>query len=100
MTPTPAQPARQPHPPFRLRHKKMASFVLRTATNPSLPLVATILLALLSTPAHAQGCAQCLDSTRSTPPAVQAAFRHAILLLGSTAATLFLAATLLIRRHR
>jgi hypothetical protein len=29
-----------------------------------------------------QGCAQCLDNTRATPPAVQAAYRHAIYLLG------------------
>ena len=47
-----------------------------------------------------QGCAQCLDTTRATPPAVQAAYRHAIYLLGGTAATLFIAATLLIRRER
>jgi hypothetical protein len=47
-----------------------------------------------------QGCAQCADTTRSTPPAVQAAYRHAIYLLGGTAAALFLAAGLVIRRHR
>jgi len=54
----------------------------------------------LAPTAHAQGCAQCLDSTQATPPAVQAAYRHAILLLGSAAATLFIAATLLLRRQR
>jgi hypothetical protein len=54
----------------------------------------------LAPTAHAQGCAQCLDSTRATPPSVQAAYRHAILLLGSAAATLFIAATLLLRRQR
>lgn len=47
-----------------------------------------------------QGCAQCLDSTRATPPSVQAAYRHAILLLGSVGATLFITGTLLLRRHR
>ena len=47
-----------------------------------------------------QGCTQCLDSTRATPPAVQAAYRHAILLLASVAATLFITATLLLRRQR
>jgi hypothetical protein len=47
-----------------------------------------------------QGCAQCLDSTRATPPAVQAAYRHAIFLLGGFAATLFAAGTLLLRRER
>jgi hypothetical protein len=47
-----------------------------------------------------QGCAQCLDSTRATPPAVQAAYRHAIYLLAISAVTLFTAGTLLLRRHR
>ena len=47
-----------------------------------------------------QGCTQCLDSTRATPPAVQAAYRHAIILLASAASTLFIAATLILRRHR
>ena len=47
-----------------------------------------------------QGCAQCLDTTRATPPAVQAAYRHAILLLAGSAATLFTAGTLLLRRKR
>jgi hypothetical protein len=46
-----------------------------------------------------QGCAQCLDTTRATPPAVQAAYRHAIILLASAAATLFVAGTLLLRRR-
>jgi hypothetical protein len=47
-----------------------------------------------------QGCAQCLDSTRATPPAVQAAYRHAIILLGGAGASLFIAGTLLLRRAR
>ena len=47
-----------------------------------------------------QGCAQCLDNTQATPPAVQAAYRHAIYLLGGTAATLFITATALLRRNR
>jgi hypothetical protein len=47
-----------------------------------------------------QGCAQCLDTTLATPPAVQAAYRHAIILLASAAATLFIAGTLLLRRLR
>jgi hypothetical protein len=50
--------------------------------------------------AHAQGCTQCLDSTRATPPAVQAAYRHAIFLLAGFAATLFTAGVLLLRRNR
>jgi hypothetical protein len=47
-----------------------------------------------------QGCTQCLDSTQAAPPAVQAAYRHAILLLASAASTLFITGTLLLRRHR
>ena len=47
-----------------------------------------------------QGCAQCLDSTRATPPSVQAAYRHAIVLLGGAGASLFIAGTLLLRRVR
>jgi hypothetical protein len=47
-----------------------------------------------------QGCAQCLDNTQATPPAVQAAYRHAIILLAAAAATLFAAGTLLLRRNR
>ncbi len=50
--------------------------------------------------ASGQGCTQCLDSTRATPPAVQAAYRHAIILLGGAGATLFIAGTLLLRRQR
>jgi hypothetical protein len=47
-----------------------------------------------------QGCTQCLDSTRAAPPAVQAAYRHAILLLAGAASTLFITGTLLLRRQR
>ena len=54
----------------------------------------------LSAPhAIAQGCTQCLDSTRATPPAVQAAYRHAIFLLGGVAAALFVGGLLLLRRE-
>jgi hypothetical protein len=60
-----------------------------------------ICLCFFLTPgAHAQGCAQCLDSTRATPPSVQAAYRHAIFLLGGVGATLFITGTLLLRRNR
>jgi len=47
----------------------------------------------------AQGCTQCLDSARATPPEVQAAYRHAIYLLGSAGALLFVGGTLLLRRE-
>jgi len=63
-------------------------------------LLATTALLLFTRTAHAQGCTQCLDSTRATPPAVQAAYRHAIYLLGGAGATLFITATLFIRRER
>jgi hypothetical protein len=59
---------------------------------------AMAIVLILATPAHAQGCAQCLDSTRATPPAVQAAYRHAILLLVGAASTLFVAGLILLRR--
>jgi hypothetical protein len=61
-------------------------------------LLAGFLLILTAVQAHAQGCTQCLDSTRATPPAVQAAYRHAILLLGGVGAAFFVAGLLLLRR--
>jgi hypothetical protein len=61
-------------------------------------LIAAVLLPLAALSAHAQGCAQCLDTTRATPPAVQAAYRHAILLLIGAASTLFITGLLLLRR--
>jgi hypothetical protein len=58
-----------------------------------------IVVLLVTHPAHAQGCAQCLDSTRATPPAVQAAYRHAIYLLIAAASTIFLIGLYLLRRE-
>ncbi len=58
-----------------------------------------LLLFLAAAQAFAQGCTQCLDSTRATPPAVQAAYRHAILLLGGFAAAIFIAGAILLRRE-
>jgi H+/Cl- antiporter ClcA len=60
--------------------------------------IASLLLVFTVSQAFAQGCTQCLDSARATPPAVQAAYRHAILLLVSAASTLFLAGLILFRR--
>ena len=54
----------------------------------------------LAVQSSGQGCTQCLDSTRATPPRVQAAYRHAILLLGGAGLTLFIAGTLLLRNNR
>lgn len=62
-------------------------------------LLAVLCLPLIALEAHAQGCAQCLDSTRATPPAVQAAYRHAILLLLGAASSLFVAGVILFRRN-
>jgi len=61
-------------------------------------LLAAILLPLIAVQAHAQ-CAQCLDSTRATPPAVQAAYRHAILLLVGAASAIFVVGVILFRRN-
>jgi hypothetical protein len=75
------------------------SKALRASGTPALLLL--VALALGGAPSlHAQGCAQCLDSTRATPPQVQAAYRHAILLLGGAAGTLFLAGAALLRKQR
>ena len=73
--------------------------ILNAVKDPCILLAAVIML-LLTTNAHAQGCTQCLDSTRATPPAVQAAYRHAIYLLGGAGASLFIVGTWLIRRER
>jgi len=73
------------------------AFILSVAKD----LCILLAVATFFTPhAHAQGCAQCLDATRATPPAVQAAYRHAIYLLGGAGATLFLAGAFLLRRER
>ena len=69
---------------------------------PRLALSAVILVALLTlaTPAHAQGCALCRDNTASTPPQTQAAYRHGIELLATTASVLFAGTIFLLKRHR
>lgn len=62
--------------------------------------LASLLLILTASQAIAQGCTQCLDSTRATPPAVQAGYRHAIYLLGGFGVTLFAAGLYLLRREQ
>lgn len=64
-----------------------------------LPPTLLLLLLLFAANAHAQGCAQCLDTTRATTPATQAAYRHAIELLAGVASALFLAGLILLRRN-
>jgi len=80
-----------------LQTPSQKSVILSAAKDLCILLAAAI---LFTQAAHAQGCAQCLDSTHATPPSVQAAYRHAIFLLGGTAATLFIAGTLVLRRNR
>ena len=74
----------------------------RLPTRPAGLLFLFALCVLILSPhvGFAQGCAQCLDSTRATPPAVQAAYRHAILLMAGVASSLFVGGTLLLRRMR
>jgi hypothetical protein len=62
--------------------------------------LAGLLLCCVAAQSFGQGCTQCLDSTRATPPAVRAAYRHAIFLLGGVGAAFFLGGTLLLRRER
>jgi hypothetical protein len=65
-------------------------------------LVPTLLLAAalsLTSPAHAQGCAQCRDNAAGTPPATQRAYRNAIILLTLTASGLFVTTVTLLRRR-
>ena len=64
-----------------------------------LVVIASVLLIFTATQALAQGCTQCLDSTRSTPAAVQAAYRHAIYLLGGFGLTFFSLGLWLLRRE-
>ena len=70
-----------------------------------LPRLAVLAIALSmfflpTSPAHAQGCAQCRDNTAATPPSTQAAYRHAIILLTATASLLFAGTVLLLKRQR
>jgi len=60
-------------------------------------LIATVLT--ITSPAHAQGCTQCLDNTAATPPKTQAAYRHAILLLTLTAGGLFVTTLAVFKRR-
>jgi hypothetical protein len=93
-----------PCPDLRTWESKLPTGLLRpfaTARKYAVPTLIVLAITLyLTAPALAQGCAQCLDSTRSTPPAVQAAYRHAILLLSGAGATIFITGTLLLRRQR
>jgi len=67
----------------------------------ALVLAALLLAAALYAPrAHAQGCAQCLDTTAATSPATQRAYRRAILMMGGAAGGFFVATLALFKRNR
>lgn len=61
--------------------------------------IAGLFLLFTAAQALGQGCTQCLDTTRATTPATQAAYRHAIELLGGAASALFVAGVILFRRN-
>ncbi len=68
--------------------KSMCSLILVTALLASSPAL------------RAQGCAQCRDNAAATPPATQAAYRHAIILLVAAAGTIFTGTVVLLKRSR
>lgn len=70
--------------------------------HPHLSTVLAIAAAcILLTPAiHAQGCAQCQDNLRSTPPQTQRVYRHAIALMAFAGAGIFVTSFLVMRRFR
>jgi hypothetical protein len=82
--------------------------VEKSAFQPSPParplrritLTAILFAATLTSPAHPQGCTQCLDNTAATPPKTQAAYRHAIILMTLTAGSLFVGTLALFKRYR
>ena len=79
----------------------MRSTLRKRVAARDLLLAAPLLVVLAAaTPAHPQGCAQCLDNTASTPPKTQAAYRHAILFMTITAGTLFAGTVALFKHHR
>lgn len=86
-------------PPVRVPHLRLSRAFARLRLRWVSFAIAIAAISLFTAPAHAQGCSQCLDSTRATPPAVQASYRHAIYLLGGAGVTLFLAGLILLRRE-
>ena len=87
------KPASQQTPRTALRKRVTTKDLLEAAL---------LLVALVTTPtpAHPQGCAQCLDNTAATPPKTQAAYRHAIEFMTITAGSLFLGTLLVFKRYR
>jgi len=75
--------------PLRRRCEKALAFLLLTLAFSAPP-----------PPARAQGCAQCRDNTAAMPERTRAAYRHAILLMISTAGALFAGTVVLFKRQR
>lgn len=50
--------------------------------------------------AFAQGCPQCQDNLRQTPPRTQRAYRHAIELMAAAGVTVFAGGAMALRRFR
>src|SRR5271163_27 len=74
----------------------------KSSTRPSgfiAAFIVFIALAMGPTPAHPQGCTQCLDNTAATPPGTQRAYRRAIILLTLTAGGLFVTTLAVFKRH-
>jgi len=88
------KPAFQPASPTR--HHKSAT----RASGLFAAIIVFIALAMAPTPAHTQGCTQCLDNTAATPPATQRAYRRAIILLTLTAGGLFVTTLAVFKHHR
>jgi hypothetical protein len=62
--------------------------------------IALLVGSIMTQPAHAQGCTQCLDNTAATPPKTQAAYRHAIIFMTISAGSLFLGTLIIFKRYR
>ena len=56
--------------------------------------------ALMTIPAHAQGCSQCADQMRASPAHVQNAYRRAILFMVLAGGGVFTGAVFTLRRFR
>lgn len=74
----------------------------RRPRGPRLSVVVLLFLLAIfpASPARAQGCAQCKDNTAAMPASAQAGYRKAIVLLGLSAAAVFTASLIVLRRDR
>lgn len=63
-----------------------------------IPLCLVLILLIPASPAHAQGCSMCRDTTAGSSPQIRAALRRAIPILGIPAIGLFIAFFVVARR--